>query len=415
MDQPISHTTLRRRHRTRIAAAILALTGVCAAAWGINRAVRPSIDASDIMVSEVRKGDVSNTVNASGVVIPVHEEVVSSPVNSRVAKVHAKPGQHVAAGQLLLELDDRDIRLALDSLKEQVAQQDNRVVTLTQELEKNRKEIASAIELLAIDLKAAQAKHERYLKLRQSGAVSGEDMLTAELNVTRAEIQLRQKRELIEDTRRVTLSAIEAARLQKSIYQKQLAQQERMLDQAHVKAPFAGVLTSLAEQEGASVSAGQQVARVSELNNFRIEATLSDFHARALSPGQQVRVEHNGEVLAGTVHTILPEIQNGAVKLYVSLAQPNNKLLRNKMRVDVNIVTDHRANTLVIDSGPAFNGRGRQPAWKVEDGVATKTWLQIGSGDGKRVEVVSGARPGERFIVSDTASFNELDSIRISD
>jgi HlyD family secretion protein len=84
------------------------------------------------------------------------------------------------------------------------------------------------------------------------------------------------------------------------------------------------------------------------------------------------------------------------------------------MRVDVNIVTEHKPGALVLDSGAAFNGRGAQPAWQVRDGVARKTRLELGSSDGKLVEIVSGARPGERFIVSDTQAFKDLDSIRIS-
>lgn len=414
MDRAISIDTLRRRLHLRIATGLVLVTGLCAAAWGINRVVRPSITASEIVVAEVRRGDIANTINASGVVIPVHEEVVSTPVATRVAKVHAKPGQQVTQGELLLELDDRELRLALDSLKEQLAQQENRIVVLTQELEQKHKQLVSSIELLEIDLQSVRAKHERFQKLRASGAVSGEDMLTAELNVKRTEIQLRQQREQVDDTRRATRSAIEAANLQKAILQKQIAQQEQRLAQARVTAPFSGMLTSLIEEEGASVAVGQQVARVSELNNYRVEATLSDFHARLLAPGQAVRVEQNGEVLAGTVHTILPEIQNGTIKLLVDLAQPHNQLLRNKMRVDVNIVTDRKANALVITSGLAFNGRGRQPAWQVQDGVARKTTLELGSSDGKLVEIVAGAQPGERFIVSDTSTFKELDSIRIS-
>ena len=69
---------------------------------------------------------------------------------------------------------------------------------------------------------------------------------------------------------------------------------------------------------------------------------------------------------------------------------------------------------LVVDNGAAFNGRGRQPAFVVADGVATRTTLELGAGDGKVIEVVAGARPGARVIVSDTSAFKELDSIRIS-
>ncbi|TQK08098.1 efflux RND transporter periplasmic adaptor subunit [Herbaspirillum sp. SJZ107] len=414
MDQAIPIDTLRRRRLHHLAGAACLFAAMCAGAWGLNRVLRPSVDAGAIVVSEARYGDVDNTINAAGVVIPVHEEVVASPGASRVARVHAKPGQQVRQGDLLLELDDRAIRLALEALKEQLAQQDNRVATLGVEMDQKLKQTRSSIELLEIDLQAARVRHERNQKLRASGLVSGEDLLTAELNVRRTEIQLRQQRELVEDTRRATAGGVAAAKLQQAILHKQIAQQEQLLAQTRVCAPFAGMLTWVLEEEGASVAAGQLVARVSELNNYRVEASLSDFHARLLAAGQPVRVEQNGEILAGTVHTILPEIQNGSIKLLVDLASPRNPNLRNKMRVDVNVVTAHRAQVLVLDNGAAFNGRGRQPAFAVRDGVARKTMLELGASDGKVIEVAAGARPGDRFIVSDTGAFKDLDSIRIA-
>jgi len=414
MDQALDPAFLLRRKRLRMLAGVLLLAALAGAGWGLNRVLRPSLDAADIVVSTVRRGDVANTVNAAGIVIPVHEEVVASPAASRVAKVHAKPGQSVTKGELLLELDDRDIRLALESLQEQLAQQENRIKTLAVELDQKHKQLTSSIELLELDLLSARARHERNQKLRQSGLVSGEDLLGAELNLKRTEIQLRQTKEQIVDARRATAGSVDAANLQKAILKKQIAQQERMLAQARVCAPWAGMLTSLVQEEGASVGAGQLLARVSEMNNYRVEATLSDFHARLLAPGQEVRVEQNGEQLAGRVHTILPEIQNGTVKLLVDLAQPHNPQLRNKMRVDVNIVTAQKNGVLVLDAGAAFNGSGQQAAFAIRDGVARKTSLQLGSSDGKLVEVVQGASAGERFIVSDTKAFVQQDSIRIS-
>ncbi|KQQ96793.1 efflux RND transporter periplasmic adaptor subunit [Massilia sp. Leaf139] len=415
MDQALDPAYLQHRRRIHLLLAALLVSSLAGAAWGVNRVLRPSVDGADISVAAVRRGDVANTVNAAGIVIPVHEEVVASPAASRVAKVHAKPGQQVKAGELLLELDDREIRLALERLQEQLAQQENRVQALALELDGKRKGLTSSIELLELDLLSARARHERNQKLRVSGLVSGEDLLAAELNVKRTEIQLRQHREQIADARRATSGSVDAANLQKAILHKQIAQQERLLAQARVTAPFSGMLTFLAQEEGASVGAGQLLARVSELNNYRVEATLSDFHARLLAPGQQVRVEQNGERLAGTVHTILPEIQNGTVKLLVDLAQPHNPLLRNKMRVDVNIVTAQKNGVLVLDAGAAFNGSGRQEAFAVADGVATRRILELGSSDGKLVEVVAGARPGERFIVSDIKAFAQQDNIRITD
>jgi len=123
--------------------------------------------------------------------------------------------------------------------------------------------------------------------LRKAGGVSAEDLLTAELNVKRIEIQLRQHHEQQDDNKRVTGSNIEGARLQKSILQKLLVEQ----------------------------------------GNVRL----------------------NGEV-----QTVLPEIQNGTVKLLVTLREPHHAMLRNKLRVEVNILTEQRQNTLLADAGPAF-------------------------------------------------------------
>ena len=414
MDQPISAATLSRRQRLKHATLLGVLATLALAAWGINRIISPSVALDEIHVVEVHRGNIANTISASGVVIPVHEEQVPSPIQTRVAKVHGKAGQEVAAGELLLELDDHTIRLAIDNLEEQIAQQEIRVESLTLEMKQKQKQLASEIELLSLDLESAKVKLGRYQRLEKIGASSASDLNAAELVVKRMEIELRQHRESVADTRRATETNIQGAQLQKSILQKELAQQQQLQAQTQVRAPFAGMLTWVLTDEGASVQSGQLVAKVSELHNYRVEATVSDFYARYLAPGQAVRVGYSGQTLPGRVQTILPEIQNGTVTLLVTLDQPNHPLLRNRLRVDASIITEQKADTLVAENGPAFNGRGRQDVFVVSDGVARKRQLDIGLGDGKAVEILSGAKAGDRLIVSDVSRYKHLDSIRVS-
>lgn len=414
MDTVISPLIIkrRRRHTALVVAALLATLSLTA--WAINRAVAPSVDANGVSIATIRSGSIANTINASGIVIPVHEELVSSPIQTRVAKVYAKLGQRVSQGELLLELDHRTIQLAIDGIKDQLAQQENRILALNLEMDQKRKQLISAIELLELDLEATRVRLGRFQTLRKAGGVSAEDLLTAELNVKRNEIQLRQHHEQIEDSKRVTNSNIEAARLQKSILQTQLREQEQLLAQTQVRAPFAGMLTWLLADEGASVATGQLVAKVSELDNYKVEASLSDFHARALSAGQQVLVEQGNVKLNGEVQTVLPEIQNGTVKLLVTLREPHHAMLRNKLRVEVNIITEQKQHTLLADYGPAFNGRGPQDIFVLRDGIARKTSLNIGASDGKAVEILSGARAGDQIIISDTSRYKDRDSVRVA-
>jgi len=414
MDQPISNEIIKRRMRSRLAVSGAALAGLLIAAWGINRLISPSIALDEIRVAEVHRGDIANTINASGVVIPVHEEQVPSPIATRVARVHVKAGQEVAAGELLLELDDQTIRLAIDNLDEQIAQQEIRVQSLSLEMSQKQKQLASEIELLALDLASAKVKLGRYQRLEKIGASSAADLNAAELVVKRTEIELRQHRESVADARRATATNIQGAQLQKSILLKELEQQKHLQAQTQVRAPFAGMLTWVLTDTGASVQSGQLVAKVSELHNYRVEATVSDFYARYLNAGQAVRIGYSGQTLLGRVQTVLPEIQNGTVTLLVTLDKPNHPMLRNKLRIDANIITDQKSGALVADAGPAFNGRGRQDVFVIRSGVAQKTQLDVGLGDGKAVEIISGAKAGDRLIVSDVSRYKHLDSIRIT-
>ena len=310
-------------------------------------------------------------------------------------------------------LDDFTIRLALDNLREQVAQQDIRANVLTMEMETTLKKLASEIELLELDLQSNKVKLSRFQKLGANGITSAVDLQAAELAVKRNEVQLRQTKELLHDTRKTSGSNVQAARLQKSIYQKQLDMQQRLLDQTQVKAPFDGLLTWLIAEEGSTVNTGQMIAKVSELNNFKVEASVSDFFARYLKEGQAVRVEYSGQILQGQVQTILPEIQNGTVKLFVSLDQANHPLLRHKLRVEANIVTDKKEQALIVDLGVAINGKGRQEVFVLENGQAVKRSIEIGLGDNKVTEVIQGAQLGEQIVISDVSRFKHLNQFRV--
>ena len=414
MDKTLSQDVLRGRRQKAWMISSLIVVVLFATGWGINRAATESASLSDLRVSEARWGQIDNTINASGIVMPVREEQLSSPNQTRITKVLAKAGQTVKAGELLMTLDDRAIRVTIDNLREQIAQQEFRVQSLSQELEAQLKKISSEIELLELDLQSNRVKLARFQKLGATGITSQVDVQAAELAVKRNEVQLRQHKESLIDTRKTTNSNIAGAKLQASIFHKQMELQQSLLAQTQVKAPFDGLLTWTMTDEGASVNTGQLIAKVSELSNFRVEASVSDFYARYLSPGQAVRVEYSGQVLQGEVQTVLPEIQNGTVKLLVSLAQANHPSLRHKLRVETNIITEQKTKSLVVEAGPAINGKGKQDVYVLAKGQAIKKSIEFGITDSKRVEVLNGLQAGDKIIISDVAKYQHLVSFRVN-
>jgi HlyD family secretion protein len=184
-------------------------------------------------------------------------------------------------------------------------------------------------------------------------------MLTAELNVKRTEIQLRQQKRADRGRQPRHQQQHRRRPPAKGILQKQMEQQQSMLAQASVRAPFAGMLTALLAEEGASVATGQLVARVSELNNYRVEATLSDFHARSIETGQPVRVEQNGKHWPAGSRPFCPKSRMARSSCW---SRSTSRTIRNCATRCGSTSTSspsRRPASLLADAGAAFNGRGQ--------------------------------------------------------
>src|SRR5206468_4007064 len=105
MDRPIGSGIRRRRAVKRVLVPGFAvLVGLGSIGW-LRSWIRPSIARSKVLVATVERGAVEAAISASGTVEPEFEEVITSPIDSRVLEVLARPGDVLAKGQPILGLD----------------------------------------------------------------------------------------------------------------------------------------------------------------------------------------------------------------------------------------------------------------------------------------------------------------------
>ena len=67
--------------------------------------MRTGVKVSDLVFSKVEKGTIEVSVSASGKVVPAFEEIINSPINTRVLEVYKKGGDSVEVGTPILKLD----------------------------------------------------------------------------------------------------------------------------------------------------------------------------------------------------------------------------------------------------------------------------------------------------------------------
>jgi HlyD family secretion protein len=184
------------------------------------------------------------------------------------------------------------------------------------------------------------------------------------------------------------------------------------LQRSSTRADRSGVLTWVLDEEGATVRQGDVLARIADLEHFRVEATVSDIHSSRLSAGQRVRVALGpSHRLEGSIESIHPAVEQGTQRFSVALEGDPDSALRPNLRVDVFVVTDRGDDVLKVAKGPFANGAGRQPVFVVHGDVAERQSVVLGLSGIDSYEVVSGLTEGDEVIVSDMRDYSHLERI----
>ena len=387
-----------------IAAVLLLLPG-----W-----LRPSLDRERLRTGTVDRGPIEGIVEASGTVIPAFEGVLSSPVEARVQKILKRPGEVVKAGEEILKLDTSASRLTFERLQDQLSKKINEQLQLRLSLEKELSDLNGRIESGRLDAEAAQYRADQNRKLRVDGLVSEQTLRAAEVEAKKAKIELAQLEQSVGNARRSTEAQLQGLDLDLAILRKELEEARRQLDLATTRSDRSGVLTWVVPQEGATIQRGEVIARIADLESYRVEATVSDIHASSLRPGLPVRVVLDRKPLVGgRLSQIYPTIENGAVKFTADLDDPRHSELRNSLGVDVLVVTGSRPNALRIPRGPYLQGGVIQKVFVVRGNRAVRRDVRLGVAGYDHSEIIDGLAEGDEIILSDMKDYLHLEQVKL--
>jgi HlyD family secretion protein len=413
MDRPIEQQEVRRRQLRRAVATAAGVLVLVLLSLGARALVRPSLSAGRIRIATVERGDVEATTLCSGTVIPATELVIPCPFDTRVERVLEQPGAELQAGQALIELDDTEVRLAVERLQDQIALSRNRRRELELGLERQLAELAGRQEIQRERLAFLAAKSEQQRALHELGLSNRFELRQAELDERIARIELRQLGETMAQEQESTRTRITGLEIELSLLGRDLDEQQERLHRAMVRADRTGVLTWITGEEGATIREGGEVARIADLRRFRVEATASDLHANRIAVGMPVQVVIGEQVLSGRISNIPPAIDQGLMTLKVELDEPDHPALRQNLRADVHVVTAFRPAALRIKKGPFINGSGEQEVFVLRGDEAIRTRARIGVAGIDHYEVLSGLAEGDRVIISSMSDYLHMKRVRV--
>ncbi len=405
MDREISP---RPKQLKRMLVIVLFTATAIALLIAFRSLIRPSIDLKEVRTAQVIRGDLSASISASGLLEPLDASVIVSQVQGRLEQVIHLNGDAVSKGDTIMTISTPEQLSSLQQLQDRIRMKQSSRQAKQLESQIALAQLASSIELKQVDRQAVDAAFNRQKELHSQGLASKSQVEESEIAARKAEIELKQLKLSLGRNEKLFAAQLDALDAELDSMKEDQRQIQATIDSSHVVADRAGVLTFALSEPGQIIDKGTLLARIADLTQFRVVASLSDFYASQIKRGLPATIDVNGHILQGSVAQVLPEILDGAQKLLITLDDPSHGSLHASLRVSVSIITQTLANTLKVKSGPFFVGAGQNDVFRLESNFATRMQVQLGLANRHEIQVIEGLSEGDHIIISDMARYQHL-------
>ena len=377
--------------------------------------MRTGVKTKDLVFSTVDKGTIEVSVSASGKVVPAFEEIINSPINTRIVEIYKKGGDSVDIGTPILKLDLQSVETDYKKLLDEEQMRSYKLNQLRVNNQTKLNDLAMKIKVSAMQLnrKKVELRNEQYLDSLGSGTT--DKVRQAELSYNVAQLEYEQLEQQYDNEKEVLAAEYKVQELDFSIFRKGLAEMKRTLDDAQIRSPRTAILTYINNQIGAQVSQGSQLAVISDLSHFKVEGEIADTYGDRVAAGGKAIVKIGSEKLEGTVSSVTPLSKNGVISFTVQLNEDNNRRLRSGLKTDVYVMNAVKEDVMRIANASYYVGRGEYELFvRNSDKEIVKRKVQLGDSNFEFVEVASGLQPGDQVVVSDMSNYKNKNKLKLN-
>lgn len=366
----------------------------------------------------VERGPIRSLISTNGKVEPITNFEAHAPIATTVKNVLVKEGDHVREGQLLLQLDDADIRSQAARAEAQVKAAEasqaelktggtqEEVLTLNSQLVKARG---------ARDL--AQRNLDAMKKLEQQGAASPGEVRQAETTVQHAQADLNLAEQKLKD--RYSKPEVAQVEAQANEAQAAYASAEDALRKSTVRAPFDGIVYSVPVKTGDFVQVGQILLQEANLSHVIVRAFVDEPDVGRLQLGQRVEVTWDavpGRIWTGTVNTVPATVKpHGNRNVGETTCLINNEDLRLLPNTNVGatiIVAEHK-DVLTLPRDALRVDDSKPYVFQIVDDHLKRHPIEFSLQNLTRVEITSGLSQGDKVALPAEESKPMVDGAKV--
>ncbi|MEK6480990.1 efflux RND transporter periplasmic adaptor subunit [Catalinimonas sp. 4WD22] len=300
----------------------------------------------------VEARQLNNTVSSTANLLPYEEVQLRAPVAGNVLRIYFKEGQQVEQGELLLKIDDRQLRAQREGLQAQLS-------SAQKELQRNE-------ELLNIEGTSQEAV----------------------------------------DQIRATVSNLQA----------QINELNVQINLANVNAPFDGQIGMRNFSQGAYLAQGDAITQLVQSNLIRVDFNLPAQYLPYLEEGQAVKVIDNSglDTAQAVIYAINPLISAASRSIQLRAKLENDSLKftpGNFAQVEVSLALDPQA--LMVPAEAVQPERDGHIVYKVQNGLALKQPVSMGIRTESRVQIAQGLHAGDTILITGLMQVSDSTEVEV--
>lgn len=349
----------------------------------------------------VKRGSIRSLVSTNGKVEPVQNFEAHAPIATTVKRLLVKEGDHVRKGQLLLELDDSDIRSQAARAQAQIkTAQANLAATKNSGTQEELITLSTQLIKARSARDLAQRSLDAYRRLQQQGAASPGEVRHAEETLQGAQADVN----MLEQKQKDRYSPPEIARTVAEAAEAQAAYDGAVdaLSKSRVRAPFDGTVFSLPVKQGAFVQTGDLLLQEADLSKILVRAFVDEPDIGRLQIGQRVEATWDavpGRTWTGTVSsvpaTVKPRGNRNVGETTCLIDNQDLRLLPN-INLGVTIVAAEHNNVLTLQRDAMHIDDTQPYVFKMVDDHIKRQSIQFSLQNLTRVEITSGLSEVDR-------------------
>ena len=373
-----------------------------------------NVNREKITVSKVERGVFDEFIVVTGVVQPLKTYQLDAIEGGYVSQKLLDGGASVKKGDLILKLENQRLTMDFVNRETEMYRLINELENTRLRLRQDKFSLRKTLSELDFQIQQAKADYDRSSKLYADKVVSAQEFERAKNAFERLsgqrEIEI-ENQKFQEENSIIQIKQLEGTLERTKL---NLSMMKDNLANLAVKAPVSGLLSRVDVEIGASITAGQNIGQIDDLNGFKMRIEVDEHYISRIFPGLEGSFEFNGTTVKLVVSKVYPEVRNGRFDVDMTFEKIPDGIRRGQS-VPVRLQLGKPADATLLATGGFFSDTGGNWVYVVsQDGSkATKRNISLGRKNPQYFEILSGLEPGESVITSSYENFGDKDVLNL--